>query len=153
MTYVSVKRVTRRARRNRGFGRGSGPPENTRRDKAQLGAEREPCRVALFFLTALTCITAFRSVGVLVVLALLIGPYLTARLFCQRLGQLLLWTPVLGITACLIAVAASRSLLSTTGVPLSTAGILSVVIGLQFAVAATLKTLSTRRKICDTKIG
>jgi manganese/zinc/iron transport system permease protein len=113
-----------------------------------LGFSAVVWRVALFFLTALTCITAFRSVGVLVVLALLIGPYLTARLFCQRLGQLLLWTPVLGITACLIAVAASRSLLSTTGVPLSTAGILSVVIGLQFAVAATVKSLSTRRKIC-----
>ncbi len=105
-------------------------------------------RTTLFFVTALTCITAFRSVGVLVVLALLIGPYLTARLCFRKLGQLLFWTPVFGAAACLVAVATSRAVLSTTGVPLSTAGILAAVIGLQFTLVAIGKSLCTRRQTC-----
>jgi len=50
-------------------------------------------RAMIFFTTALTCVGSFRAVGVLVVLALLTGPYLTARLFSHRLHHLLLLIP------------------------------------------------------------
>jgi manganese/zinc/iron transport system permease protein len=113
-----------------------------------LGFRMPLWRIFFFFLTALTCITAFRSVGVLVVLALLIGPYLTARLFCRKLPKLLFWTPLIGALSCLVAVAASRAFLSDFSLPLSTGGILAVVIGTIFGLTASAKTLCMRRKIC-----
>lgn len=96
-------------------------------------------RSVLFFTTALTCVGAFRAVGVLVVLALLTGPYLTARLFCHKLHQLLVWTPALGILACVIGVALSRAILSSGQLALSTSGLVSAVIGLQFILAVGVK--------------
>jgi manganese/zinc/iron transport system permease protein len=89
-------------------------------------------RALLFLLTAFTCIGAFRAVGVLVVLSLLVGPYLTARLFCHRLPQLLIVTPLLGILSVLIGVALSRGLLTYTDLPLSTGGLISLTIGAFF---------------------
>ncbi|HEY4255126.1 MAG TPA: metal ABC transporter permease, partial [Chlamydiales bacterium] len=110
-----------------------------------LGFSMPLWRLFFFFLTSLTCITAFRSVGVLVVLALLIGPYLTARFISHQLSKLLFWTPLIGVFCCLIAVAASRSSLSYFSLPLSTGGILTAVIGLVFGLTATVKTLCSRR--------
>ncbi len=96
-------------------------------------------RSILFFTTALTCVGSFRAVGVLVVLALLTGPYLTARLFCNRLHLLLFWTPVIGIGSCAMGVALSRAILSGGSVALSTSGLVSTVIGLVFIAAVGLK--------------
>jgi len=89
----------------------------------------------LLFLAATVCIGAFRSVGVLLVLAFLVGPYLTARLFSSRLSRLLLLSPLLGILASLIGVALSRHLLSVYDLPLSTGGIVVMVIGLFYVMA------------------
>ena len=111
-----------------------------------LGISALFARVVLFLLTALTCIGAFRAVGVLVVLALLVGPYLTARLFCNRMGQLLIWTPLLGLFACLAGVALSRGILSNTALPLSTSGIISTIIGLLFIAAVLTKRLNEQRE-------
>ncbi len=84
----------------------------------------------LLFLTAATCIGAFRAVGVLIVLALLVGPFLTARLFFHRLKTLLFVTPLFGIFASAAAVLLSRVCYNTFGLPLSTGGLLAVLIGL-----------------------
>ncbi len=81
------------------------------------------------FLTAATCIGAFRSIGVILVLALLTGPYLTARLLCNRLAQLLFLTPTIGLAASFVGVALSRHLFNIHGWALSTGGIVSMVIG------------------------
>ncbi|MDE3046062.1 MAG: metal ABC transporter permease [Verrucomicrobiota bacterium] len=98
-------------------------------------------RSALFLITALTCMGAFRAVGALVVLALLVGPYLIARLFCHRVSHLLIWTPLIGILLCSAGVALSRAILSTTGVPLSTSGLIATLIGAAFLLATSFKKL------------
>jgi manganese/zinc/iron transport system permease protein len=106
-----------------------------------IGAPANGLRLTLFLLTSATCTGAFRAVGVLVVLALLTGPYLTARLFCHRLSHLLIWTPCIGLVACTIGVALSRSILSWTGMPLSTSGLIATFIALIF-----LSALFVRRR-------
>ena len=86
----------------------------------------------LLFMASMTIIGAFRAVGVLVVLAYLVGPYLTARLFSNRLSRLLFWTPVTGILASCAAVALSRHILSVYGMPLSTGGLAVAVMGVGY---------------------
>ena len=96
-------------------------------------------RFLLLFLTAITCIGAFRAVGVLLVLAFLTGPYLTARLFCHRLPWLLFWSCAIGCAASAAGVALSRHLLSVYGLALSTGGIVVSLAGAIFAAALLLK--------------
>lgn len=96
-------------------------------------------RSVLFLLTALTCIGSFRAIGVLVVLALLVGPFLTMRLFCCRLNRLLLWTPLCGTFVCMIGVAFSRAFLSATGIALSTGGCIAVATAVVFLTAGSFK--------------
>lgn len=92
-------------------------------------------RYVFLFLIAATCIGAFRSVGVILVLAFLTGPYLTARLLCDRLSHLLIWTPALGLLASLVGVAFSRHLFNVHGWALSTGGIVSMSIGVFYLIA------------------
>ncbi|MES2273452.1 MAG: metal ABC transporter permease [Chlamydiota bacterium] len=92
----------------------------------------------LLFLAAATCIAAFRSVGVLLVLAFLVGPFLTARLFCHRLPWLLFWSPLIGSAAALVGVALSRHLLSAHSLALSTGGIVVTLIGVFYVVAVVV---------------
>ena len=93
----------------------------------------------LLFLAAATCIGAFRAVGVLLVLAFLVGPYLTARLFCHRLKHLLVWSALLGVGASIFGVALARHLLSTYGWPLSTGGLVACSIGLFYLVGVAVR--------------
>ena len=96
----------------------------------------------LLFLAAATCIGAFRAVGVLLVLAFLVGPYLTARLFCHRLKSLLLLSSLIGIGASLFGVALARHLLSAYDLPLSTGGIVVCAIGLFYLAGVALKKIN-----------
>lgn len=93
----------------------------------------------LLFLSSAVCVAAFRAVGVLLVLAFLTGPYLTARLFSNRLSHLLWLTPSIGILASGIGVAFSRSALSSFGLPLSTGGVVVCVIGLFYGIGVFFK--------------
>jgi manganese/zinc/iron transport system permease protein len=83
----------------------------------------------LMVLTSATVIGAFRAVGVLLVLAFLVGPVLTARLFVDRLKKLLLLAVAIGVGAALISVALARHLLSVYHLPLSTSGLVATVLG------------------------
>jgi manganese/zinc/iron transport system permease protein len=79
-----------------------------------------------FFLmiqTSVTAIGAFRAVGVLLVLAFLVIPPITARLFTPHLGRLLLFSVFLSSMAAVCAVALSRHILSVYHISLSTAGL------------------------------
>lgn len=105
-----------------------------------VGSQTGLLRAILFLLTSATAIGAFRAVGVLVVLALLVGPYITARLFCHRLKHLLFWTPAVGLLCSVIGVALSRAILTYTGLPLSTAGLIAATIGFAFGAACMIKT-------------
>jgi manganese/zinc/iron transport system permease protein len=83
----------------------------------------------LMTMTSATVIGAFRAVGVLLVLAFLVGPVLSARLLTHRLKWLILVAICIGIFTSLISVALSRHLLSVYHTPLSTAGLATTVIG------------------------
>jgi manganese/zinc/iron transport system permease protein len=70
-----------------------------------------------------TTIGAFRAVGVLMVLAFISGPPLTARLLTDNL-KTMLWLAVgLGCLASLVGVALTRHILSVYDMPLSTGGV------------------------------
>lgn len=83
----------------------------------------------LMVLTSLTVIGAFRAVGVLLVLAFLVGPVLTARLFTHRLKTLICLAMAIGAFASLLSVALARHLLSVHHLPVSTSGLSATVLG------------------------
>ncbi len=103
-------------------------------------------RYLLLFLTSATCIGAFRSVGVLLVLAFLTGPYLTARLFSHRLPRLIVLTSAFGALAAMVGVALSRHLLTVYDLPLSTGGLVVVTVGLQYVIAVAAFHWKNRRR-------
>jgi manganese/zinc/iron transport system permease protein len=94
-----------------------------------LGISSHMYTYLLMVLVSATSIGAFRAVGVLLFLAFLVGPVLTARLFTDRLPKLILLAAGFGTLATLVAVALSRHFLSYYQIPLSTSGLVVVVIG------------------------
>ncbi len=86
----------------------------------------------LMFQVAITAVSAFRAVGVLMVLAFVIGPPLTARRLTHRLPLLLILSCVVGMLASLFGVALSRHLYTVYDLPLSTGGLVVCVILVQF---------------------
>ncbi len=94
---------------------------------------------ALLFFVAMTVVGAFRSVGVLLVLSFLVCPYLIARLLSDRLGRILLYTPLIGVVSVFLGVALSRHILSVYGLPLSTGGILVTLMTLLYVLSIAWK--------------
>ena len=109
-----------------------------------LGVSSSFFHYLLLFLSSAVCVGAFRAVGVLLVLAFLTGPFLTARLFSHRLSRLLWLSPALGVLASAIGVALSRYSLSSFGMPLSTGGIVVCVIGLFYMAGIILRNFLLR---------
>lgn len=91
---------------------------------------------------ALTVIGAFRAVGVLMVLAFITGPVLTARLLTHRLHHMIFLSMGIGALASLVGVALSRHLLSVYSMALSTAGVVVCVILGLFVLAALYYTIA-----------
>jgi len=79
-----------------------------------------------------TVVGAFRAVGVLMVLAFMTGPVLTARMLTHDLKRMILLAIAFGCSAAIIGVALSRHLLTYHGLALSTAGLVVCTIALQF---------------------
>jgi manganese/zinc/iron transport system permease protein len=90
----------------------------------------------LMTLVSLTVIGAFRAVGVLMVLALITGPALTARLLTSTLKKMLLAAVGIGVLASLIGVALSRHILTVYAISLSTAGVIVCVIVIFYLMTA-----------------
>ncbi len=82
----------------------------------------------LMLLTSCASVGAFRAVGVVLFLAFLVGPTLTARLFVKRLGPLLWLSVGIGMFASLTSVALARHLLSIYQLPLSTSGLAATLL-------------------------
>ena len=82
----------------------------------------------LMVLVSMTSITAFRAVGVLMVLAFFTGPPLSARLLAKDLHHTILIAIAYGIAAAILGVALSRHVLTVYGLPLSTGGVVVCVI-------------------------
>ena len=72
---------------------------------------------------SLTVVGGFRAVGVLMVLAFLVGPPLAARPFVRSLKGMMLLSSAIGFFCALLGVATSRHLLSVYNLPLSTGGL------------------------------
>ncbi len=109
-----------------------------------LGLPSSVFHFLFLFLVSATCIGAFRAVGVLLVLAFLVGPYLTARLFCHRLKPLLFYSSLVGILASVCGVAFTRHVLSVYDLPLSTGGVVVCFIGLFYFLAVLSRYLFPR---------
>lgn len=113
-----------------------------------IGVKGGVCHFLLLFLAAITCVGAFRAIGVLLVLAFLVGPYLIARIFCRSLPQLLFWSPCIGIVISFVGVALARHLLSVYDLGLSTGGIVVSLIGLGYLGAVQIKRFTDKPQIC-----
>jgi len=85
---------------------------------------------------SLTSIGAFRAVGVLMVLAFITGPALTARLLTGSLKMMLLFSVGVGVLASILGVAVSRHILTVYGISLSTSGVVVCVIVLLYLAVA-----------------
>ncbi|MCH9625728.1 MAG: hypothetical protein S4CHLAM123_09070 [Chlamydiales bacterium] len=91
--------------------------------------------------TSATSIGAFRAVGVLMILAFLVLPTLTARRITNRLVPLI-WVAVgLGVLASVLGVGLSRHLLTMTGIGFSTSGIVVMVLGFFYVLIVALDAL------------
>lgn len=94
--------------------------------------------------TSTTAIGAFKAVGVLMVLAFLVLPPLTARLLTHRLHTLLAVGAGIGVLAALMGVALSRHILTFWGVGLSTGGIVVILLGCFYCVAILIRRCQTK---------
>jgi manganese/zinc/iron transport system permease protein len=104
-----------------------------------LGIRTSFFHTLLMVQTAATAIGAFRAVGVLLMLAFLVGPVISARLLTHNLPRLILLAMGLGVLCSVVGVALSRHILSVHHVPLSTAGLVVSLISLAFVLAILLR--------------
>lgn len=88
-----------------------------------LGFSRPLYHYVLMMQTAITCVGAFRAVGVLMVLSFLTAPVLIARALCVHFFLFLCCAVASGVIACLIGVSLSRHILTVTGSGMSTGGL------------------------------
>ncbi|MBJ7450030.1 MAG: metal ABC transporter permease [Parachlamydiales bacterium] len=92
----------------------------------------------LMILVSATAIGAFRAVGVLMVLAFLVAPALSARLLTNSLKKLLWIAMGLSVLATFCGVALARHLLSVYDMPLSTGGVIVCMLVVIYIVAIIL---------------
>ncbi len=89
-------------------------------------------------------IGAFRAVGVILVLAFLVGPCLIARFFTHRFGWLLILSAAIGVCAAFVGVALTRHILSVYGIALSTGAMVVTLILVFFFLAIIIRWSSQR---------
>lgn len=82
---------------------------------------------------AACAVVSFRAVGVIMVLALITGPPLTARLLTHDLKKLIGLSMAIGALSAIFGVALSRHILTVTGAPLSTGGVTICLISFVYA--------------------
>lgn len=80
---------------------------------------------------AVTTVSSFRAVGVILVLAFMTGPVLSARMLSHRLPWILLLSSGIGVLASLFGVALTSHMMTVYGIALSTSG---MVVTLLFVV-------------------
>ncbi len=100
--------------------------------RALLGVGAGWLSYGLLGMVAATTVVSFEAVGSILVVTMLVAPAATAQLLTDRLGRMVAWAAGLGVIA---------SVLGHVGAIVwntSTAGMISVVAGLQFALAVLL---------------
>ncbi len=98
---------------------------------------------------SLGAVSAFRAVGVLMLLAFLVAPILSARLLTHRLGSLLVIASLIGALASLFGVATARGVLSTYGLPLSTGGLVVCYLGLFYGASLATHFILKRVRVAS----
>lgn len=111
---------------------------------SSVGAPSRLFHYVLMFLTALTMISAFRAIGILLVLSFLIGPTLIARQWTHKFLPLIFLSMLITITLSIIGVALSRHILSIYHISLSTGGLIVNLISLTYLLSTLLTFRSTR---------
>lgn len=94
---------------------------------------------------SITTVSAFRAVGVLMVLAFITGPPLTARLLTNDLKKMLWIACGIGALASVVGVALSRHLLTAYDMALTTAGVVVCVIASIYVVVVSYQLLQKNR--------
>ncbi|MBM3199101.1 MAG: metal ABC transporter permease, partial [Chlamydiae bacterium] len=110
-----------------------------------LGVPLTSINYGLMILTAGGALVAFRAVGVLLFLALLVGPVLWARLFAYTLKKILLLSMLFGVVCSLVAVGLSRHILTVYRMPVSTSGVLVTVLFLAYLLALMVHTKEKKK--------
>lgn len=82
----------------------------------------------LMLMTSLTIVCSFRIVGIILVLAFLVIPPLTARLLSHSLKKMLWYSCGISCLGSYIGVALARDILSRYKVPLSTSGLVVLIL-------------------------
>lgn len=108
----------------------------------------------LMIQTSITSVGAFRSVGVLMVLSMITGPPLTARLLTDDLKKMVIFAVLIGCFASIAGVALARHLLTVYEMPLSTGGIVVCMISMIYLITALAYPIRQRilRIHCSRKI-
>jgi manganese/zinc/iron transport system permease protein len=96
---------------------------------ASLGIPVAAFHYLLMGATSITTVTAFESVGAILVVAMIVGPAATAYLLTDRLGHMLLIAVGLGVASASLGYGLARAL------DCSIAGAMAVVIGVLFMLA------------------
>ena len=102
----------------------------------------------VIFQTSLTLVGAFRAVGVILVLALLVVPPVTARLFVSRLKPMIYFSSLISFCAAILAVALTRHTLSVYNVSLSTSGMMVAILFGIWCGSLLIKKICLRRTQC-----
>lgn len=95
---------------------------------SSIGISSKCFHYLLVLTTSIAIMCAFRCVGFVLVLALLVGPPLIARQIVHRLSQIIYVSSGLSVAFAIGTVAISRHIFSTMKVPLSTSGIMITLI-------------------------
>lgn len=91
-------------------------------------------RYLLMVQTATTAISAFRALGVFLFLAFIVVLPEAARCFTKKIGSLIFCGCAIGCAVSTVSVALARHSLSVYAIPLSTAGMTTILLGLAFCV-------------------
>ncbi|MEM2225423.1 MAG: metal ABC transporter permease [Candidatus Caldarchaeum sp.] len=93
----------------------------------------------MMIMISLTVISAFQTVGIILVISLLVTPGATAQLFARTIGQMILISVVVGVTCSVIGLYLSFYLAVSSG------GTIALAATLIFFTALLVKSLSVRR--------
>lgn len=98
----------------------------------QFGGQSSFFGYLLMAQVALTATSAFRTVGVLLVLGFFVLPPLIARFFTHRLLPLLLLSAAIGVIASFVGVGLGRYLLSVFALPVSTSALVVTLLSVTY---------------------
>lgn len=101
-----------------------------------IGISSKYFHYLLVITTSMVIMCAFRSVGFILVLALLVGPPLIAKLIVHQLSRIIVVSAALSSLFAIGSVGISRHLLSVTQTPLSTSGIMVTLILSTYVIAS-----------------